>query len=362
MFNSNTIKIALDIDFENKIKNIKTYYSKISRKIKKEHNITVSRHTISNWIKNKNNIFNSRLKREYFNDFIKNNHQTITRKSKLKQINLELISKYINFYPTASRQEIRTYIYNDFKILISLSSVTNIIKKLKLTRKKINYQIIKNIDYLKELNKKRLEYKEYFKNKHMSKLIFIDEVGFGVSTLKDKGLSTKGKPIYMPDKNKSVKNISMIMSINSNEIIEYDMYDEPIDSFKFYSFINKIIKKLKCDNYTFIFDNVSFHHNKETLKLITESKNHYIFTPPYSPNFNPIENVFGIIKKNYKNKLFNDLSLSDKNFSLSNRYNVVENSILDFITVHYINIDKFILKAINFSYDIIENECFMRYK
>ena len=192
MFNSNTVKIVLDIDFENKIKNIKTYYSKISRKLKKEHNITVSRHTISNWIKNKNNIFNSRLKKEYFNDFIKNNYQSTTRKSKLKQINIELISKYINFYPTASRQEIRTHIYNDFKILISLSSVTNIIKKLKLTRKKINYQIIKNIDYLKELNKKRLEYKEYFKNKHMNKLIFIDEVGFGVSTLKDKGLSTKG--------------------------------------------------------------------------------------------------------------------------------------------------------------------------
>ena len=166
----------------------------------------------------------------------------------------------------------------------------------------------------------------------------------------------------MPDKNKSVKNISMIMSINSNEIIEYDMYDEAIDSFKFYSFINKIIKKLKCDNYTFIFDNVSFHHNKETLKLITNSNNNYIFTPPYSPNFNPIENVFGIIKNNYKNKLFNDLSLSDKNFSLSNRYNIIEDSILDFITTHYINIDKFILKAINFSYDIIENECFMRYK
>ena len=192
MFNSNIIKIVLDIDFENKIKKSKTYYSKISRKLKKEHNITVSRHTISNWIKNKNNIFNSRLKKEYFNDFIKNNYQSTTRKSKLKQINIELISKYINFYPTASRQEIRTHIYNDFKILISLSSVTNIIKKLKLTRKKINYQIIKNIDYLKELNKKRLEYKEYFKNKHMNKLIFIDEVGFGVSTLKDKGLSTKG--------------------------------------------------------------------------------------------------------------------------------------------------------------------------
>ena len=193
-------------------------------------------------------------------------------------------------------------------------------------------------------------------------MIFIDEVGFGISTLKDKGLSKKGNPIYMPDKNKSVKNLSMIMSINTNHIIEYDIYDEAIDSFKFYNFINKIIKKLNSDDFTFIFDNVSFHHNKETLKLITNSNNNYIFTPPYSPNCNPIENVFGIIKNNYRNKLFNDLSLSDKIFSSNKRYKIIEESIIDFITNYYINLDKFIFKALNFSYDIIENECYLRYK
>lgn len=315
MFHSNIVKLVLDADFENKIKKVKTYYSKISRSLKNNYNIKISRHTISNWIKNKNDIFNTRLKKEHFIEFNKIPYFLKDRKSKLKKINLELVSKYIDLYPTSSRIDIRTYIYNDFNILISLSSVSNIIKKLKLTRKKINYQIIKNIDYLKDLNKKRLQYKEYFKNKLYQKLIFIDEVGFGISNMKNKGLSKKGKSIYLPDKTKFMNNLSMIMSLNSNSIIEFDIYDSSIDSYKFFNFISKIIQKLNSQDFIFIFDNVSFHHNKETLNLIKNSNNTYIFTPPYSPNFNPIENVFGIIKNNYRNK-YSTISLSNTKFSL----------------------------------------------
>ncbi len=42
-------------------------------------------------------------------------------------------------------------------------------------------------------------------------------------------------------------------------------------------------------------DNVRFHHCKKTLKLITDTNNNYIFTPPYSSNNNPIEVIFSII-------------------------------------------------------------------
>jgi len=179
--------------------------------------------------------------------------------------------------------------------------------------------------------------------------------------MKNKGLSKKGKSIYLPDKTKFMNNLSMIMSLNSNSIIEFDIYDSSIDSYKFFNFISKIIQKLNSQDFIFIFDNVSFHHNKETLNLIKNSNNTYIFTPPYSPNFNPIENVFGIIKNNYRNK-YSNISLSNTKFSLKERLNIIEESILDFISIHYINIDKFIFRALNYSYENIENECYLKYK
>ena len=158
-----------------------------------------------------------------------------------------------------------------------------------------------------------------------------------------------------------MRNLSMIMSLNSNHIIEYEIYEEPIDSYKFYNFINRIIKKLNQDGYTFIFDNVSFHYNKEMLKLIQNSNNYVLFTPPYSPDFNPIENVFGIIKNLYRKK-YNNISFKNKTFTVKEQINIIESSILDFITIHYINIDKIINRSINFSYEEIENECYLKYR
>ena len=85
MFHSNIVKLVLDTDFENKIKNIKTYYSKIARSLKNNFNIKISRHTISKWIKNKNNIYNNRLKKEHFIEFNKIPDFLCNRKSKLKR-------------------------------------------------------------------------------------------------------------------------------------------------------------------------------------------------------------------------------------------------------------------------------------
>jgi transposase len=46
-------------------------------------------------------------------------------------------------------------------------------------------------------------------------------------------------------------------------------------------------------------DNVSFHHNKELIKIIEDSGNSIMYTPSYSPNNNPIENLFSVVKNTY---------------------------------------------------------------
>ena len=43
-------------------------------------------------------------------------------------------------------------------------------------------------------------------------------------------------------------------------------------------------------------DNVPFHKSKEVIALIEKSKNIPLFIPPYSPEFNGIENIFSILK------------------------------------------------------------------
>jgi len=361
MFSSNVINYVLKIDFENKIKNKKTFYSKISRDIKKNLNINISRHTISNWIKSKNDIYKNRINREFLKNFHNKIHLFNKPNTKINKINLLLVSKYIDFFPLASRNDIRTFIFKDCNILLSLNSISKIIKKINYSRKKVKYHVVKNIQYINELNNKRKNFISFFKNKVLDKFIFIDETGFNFKNKNTIGLSKKGCSINMPDKVKSMKNINMIMAINSKDIIDFDIYDNSIDSVKFYDFINKIINNLKDTEYTFIFDNVSFHHNKDTLQLIKNTNNNYLFTPPYSPNLNPIENVFGIIKSIYRKK-YKNKNLSETKYSTSEQIIFINDSILDFITIYFIDIDKIINRALTYSYEDIEKQCLLLYK
>jgi transposase len=108
--------------------------------------------------------------------------------------------------------------------------------------------------------------------------------------------------------------------------MHYEIHETSVNLEIFYNFFDNLIKKnnnqtkiffptcylrWRCGatrqsrygnlkGYYFMLDNVRFHHCKKTLKLITDTNNNYIFTPPYSPNNNPIEVIFSIFKNKFK--------------------------------------------------------------
>lgn len=47
---------------------------------------------------------------------------------------------------------------------------------------------------------------------------------------------------------------------------------------------------------TLIMDNVRFHHSHKVKDLADQKGLRIVYTPPYSPDFNPIENVFSYVK------------------------------------------------------------------
>ena len=130
------------------------------------------------------------------------------------------------------------------------------------------------------------------------------------------------------------------------------------------------INKLTELNYCFIFDNVPFHHNKLMLKLITDSglsephknfcltknfiRGHkYLFTPPYSPNNNPIETIFGIIKFNFRNDYKSKYN-ENKNICI---VNLIKNAIDKFNKDYNKEmITKIFIHSINYDYKDLEKE------
>ena len=311
----------------------KLSFNKISKILK------VSRQIISIWIK-------------YFNNdslFLTNRNKIKTLKLNNKITNYDIqlfIKKIIYTNPFITRYEIIEFVYLKFKIKLTLNNVSKIYKILNMTRKQPKYHITKSIKFIDELIQKRKFFLDEINKISIDKIISIDECGFNKLLSLKKGLSEKGKQLNIPIKQKINKNISLLLAITNKNILHFQINDENTTSAIFFIFIKEIISKLKESNYTFIFDNINFHHNKIMLKYIISNGHNYIFTPAYSPNNNPVENVFSLIKNKYtKIKYINKDPIIKK-----------IKDILNEITNEFNNFIKIFNRSLTFNYANIEKE------
>ena len=301
-----------------------------------------TRSTISKWI-------NSLLKDIRILQRRLNNNRT--RISKLANINvavLEYINQLIYSNPKICREDIIYMVKHEYDITLTNKNITAIYRRLRLSYKKPKRMVVKSSAYLEELITKRADFNTAIKLLDVNKIISIDESGFNKSSgSSKKGLSPIGKPLYIPTDVLNTKNISVLMAITSNEVLNYNIYDGSVNGNKFINFIKDIITKLEGKGeFIFLFDNVSIHKNKKTLQTILDAGHKYIFTPPYSPNNNPIENVFSILKYNFNKSYDTDITIKEN----------IENSIhlLDYYTNSIFA--KIFNRAFNITYENIEKE------
>lgn len=205
---------------------------------------------------------------------------------------IQLIKDILSEHPLITINDIQKRL----NFMCSYNLIRCIMKKeLNLSYKKTKYQQFTNKSRLKEQTNL---FCSDFKNTYNSnKLIAcIDEVGFSSMLYPLYSWSKKGETLRHQIKldTKNIKNKSVCSCITSAGNMTYKINNSPYNKESFLSFI----KTLKLPKHTLIFlDNVRFHHNID-VKKYAEKKLLYI--PPYSPWFNAIENIFGIIKHHYR--------------------------------------------------------------
>jgi transposase len=259
-------------------------YNKIKSLRKVESLTSVSKSTISRWNLCKENV----KKYKYKN------------KNKVPLIidSIRIVYK-MNIYFTI--KDVIDYVKKKMKINVSYKLVRCLLKKdMNLTYKKCKYS-----NYVNEykLKLKTIEFHSLFKKHYNNNLVVsIDEIGFSKRLNPLYSWSSKGKTKYIKNKIESVKNrnTSVCSCITSDGDIKYEISNKPFNRELFLSFL----QNLDFPKGTILLiDNVSFHHSKIVKEYINEKGWISLYTPPYSPWFNPIENIFGIIKNQYrKNK------------------------------------------------------------
>jgi transposase len=161
--------------------------------------------------------------------------------------------------------------------------------------------------YNKELVKHKLDKKDFKKKvKGIKKedIYCVDEFGIKGNNCLDYGYSIKGKRLitHLKVKNMLIKE-SVMCIINSEKILKYEVHKKAINGEIYLKFMSNFLKENNVKGKYILMDNVSFHKTKGLRSLIEDSGNSILYIPPYSPEFNPIEEMFASLKLHIRSHL-----------------------------------------------------------
>lgn len=268
-------------------------YLKVKSYRKTETLLGISKSTLQNWV----------------TKYMDNQTLNLSKRKRIGKVSDDVktyIFSHVKNNPFTTIMELKKLVISKFSIKISSSTIFNILKSLNLSRKKITKKLYNKS--IHEKNTKINEFKKTIKNIDKNQIISIDETYFYQEMYFNYGRCLKKDRLFTNHKTNQ-KKYSVIMATSNNKIIHFKIFEGNVNSDRYILFLKEFINKYK-QKYL-LMDNVRFHKTKKVVSLVKESKNKIIYTPPYSPEYNPIEEVFSKIKNSYK-KIDDDKSFEEK--------------------------------------------------
>jgi transposase len=125
----------------------------------------------------------------------------------------------------------------------------------------------------------------------------IDETSFGRNGFELKGYSEIGKKLFVRKNVPRMTTTSVIACASSTGWINTQSSQKANNTESFLKFLQSL--NLGPDMVVLL-DNVSFHHSKAVKDFLASKFIQVLYTPPYSPWFNPIELCFSSVKRHFR--------------------------------------------------------------
>jgi transposase len=135
----------------------------------------------------------------------------------------------------------------------------------------------------------------------VTKFVYIDESHFDFRTYNKRyGYFVKGARAQWPAGNVTRNSFSLIMAQSNKSILHHYIRNTSaeeggIRKEDFISFLEELLHALEPDS-ILILDNARIHRANDVLDFLFDNEIPFLFLPPYSPDYNPIELSFGYIK------------------------------------------------------------------
>ena len=198
---------------------------------------------------------------------------------------------------------------------ISRQYIHDIIRDNNITRKRATFEHFPKT-YRGEPRDEEAELKAFFKEikkYNLDDIISIDETSVSTSLGFNYCRNELGERcIIKTDNNAIFTKYSLVVAITNEKCLGYLLYQKgAVNSERFDEFIKVICENVK--NKLIILDNGQIHKKESTRKIIKDSGNFLLYTCPYHPRLNAIEQFFSQMKhylKLYKSTNYEELKLN----------------------------------------------------
>lgn len=128
------------------------------------------------------------------------------------------------------------------------------------------------------------------------RLVFIDETWASTNMARRYGRCLRGERLRVGVPHGHWKTTTFIAGLTLRGMIAPFVLDGPINRDAFETYIAKVlVPELRPDDVV-IMDNLSSHKGQRVQSMIEAAGAKLLYLPPYSPDFNPIENAFSKLK------------------------------------------------------------------
>jgi transposase len=128
------------------------------------------------------------------------------------------------------------------------------------------------------------------------RLVFIDETWASTNMARRYGRCRRGERLRMGVPHGHWKTTTFVGALTTRGFIAPWVLDGPINRHAFETYVAKVLVPELRPSDVVIMDNLSSHKGQKVRQMVEAAGAGLLYLPPYSPDFNPIENAFAKLK------------------------------------------------------------------
>jgi transposase len=130
----------------------------------------------------------------------------------------------------------------------------------------------------------------------LERLIFIDESGLSTKMARLRGWAAKGQRCRAAIPHGHWKTITFVGGLTQNGMVAPMLLDGPMDGEYFLAWVEQMLAPILRPGDLVVMDNLPAHKIAGVRREIEARGARLLYLPPYSSDFNPVENAFAKLK------------------------------------------------------------------